>query len=133
MKVLERREEIEHLGASVVVVVHDSPARARAGLLRGLDVPWPVLVDESKEVYRRWGMGRASALRTWLAPRWVFDYAQAVLGRGERLLRPGRDVLQLGGAFVIGADGRVGFAAPQRRLDGRPPVALLLRELEGAG
>ena len=130
MKVLDRREQLEGLGAEVVVVVHDEPERVRRGILHDLDLPFPVLLDESKGSYRAWGLGRASVLRTWLAPRWVGGYARSLFGRGEKLLRPGRDLLQLGGDFVIAPDGTVAFSRPQENLDERPPVGLLVRELK---
>jgi hypothetical protein len=57
-------------------------------------------------------------------------YARLLLG-GERLQRLGRDSLQLGGDFVVGPDGVVAWARPQRA-DDRPPVGVLLVELERA-
>jgi hypothetical protein len=130
VKVLSHRNRIEAAGGLVLAVAFDSPERVRAGLLSGVDDPWPVLIDSDRAAYRRWGLGRASR---WQLARldWVRGYARMLL-RGERLARPGTDVLQLGGDFVVGPDGTVVFAAPQAGFDERPPAGLLVRRLEAA-
>lgn len=127
MKVLSRKRQLDDLGATAVFVVHDDPTLVRNGLLSGLDVPYPVLVDRERAAYRAWGMRRSSVAGVWLDPRVWARYAGLVV-RGERLRRLGADTLQLGGDFVVGSDGIVTYARPQLR-DDRPPVAELLREL----
>ncbi len=130
MKVLSQKQKLDDLGATAVFVVHDDPALVRNGLLSGLDVPYPVLVDGDRAAYRAWGMRRSGVAGVWLDPRVWARYAGLVV-RGERVRRLGRDTLQLGGDFVVGPDGIVTYARPQRR-DDRPPVAELLRELRVA-
>ena len=75
-------------------------------------------------------MARASVARIWLDPRVWLGYAR-LIASGERPRALGRDTLQLGGDFVVGPDGTIVYARPQAR-DDRPPVAVLLRELEAA-
>ncbi|MEA2466949.1 MAG: hypothetical protein QOJ57_1075 [Thermoleophilaceae bacterium] len=130
MKVLSYRDRVEAAGGLVLAVAFDSPERVRAGLLSGVEDPWPVLIDREREAYRRWGLGRASRLAL-LRFDWMRGYARMLL-RGETLARPGSDVLQLGGDFVIGADGTVAFAHAQQGFDDRPPAGLLVRKLEAA-
>jgi hypothetical protein len=131
VKVRGRRERIAATGAVVVIVVHDEAARVRSGLLRDLAPPGPVLVDAEAASYGRWGLRRGS-LRDVYHPRALFRWARLAVRDGASAL-PGRDTLQLGGDFVIDPGGRVAFAAPQRQSDVRPPVGLLLGELERAG
>ena len=130
MKVLHHRDRVERTGRAAVFVVHDHPERVRAGLLRDLDLPWPVLVDLDRVAYHAWGLRRAAFRTVWLDPRVWGRYARLLLA-GQRLQRLGRDSLQLGGDFVIGPDGVVTWARPQRA-DDRPPVGVLLDELERA-
>ncbi len=127
MKVLDQQEKLDALGATVLFVVHDEPERVRRGLLDGLDVPFPVLVDTQRIAYRAWGLRRSSMAGVWLDPRVWLRYA-VLLARGERLRRLGGDTLQLGGDFVVGPDGNVTYARPQRR-DDRPSVIALVNEL----
>jgi hypothetical protein len=126
VKVLSYRDRIETAGGLVLAVVFESPER----MLRGVDDPWPVLIDRDRSVYGSWGLRRASRLRL-LRPGWVLGYAQ-MLARGERLALPGSDVLQLGGDFVVDRDGVVVLAAPQLGFDDRPPAGVLVKALEAA-
>jgi len=130
VKVLGQKARLDEIGAAAVFVVFDAPERVRGGLLRGLDIPFPVLVDADRDAYRAWGLRRSSVAGVWLDPRVWKRYA-ALLVRGERLGLPGTDTLQLGGDFVVDRDGIVTYARPQQR-DDRPPVLALVSELERA-
>lgn len=99
-------------------------------MLRDLQIPYPVLIDRELDAYRRWGLGRAGRARTLLSPQVLEGYAKFLL-RGERL-GGGSQPWQLGGDFVIAADGRVAYSHPQRSVNDRPAVGLLVRELERA-
>ncbi|MGI8902641.1 MAG: AhpC/TSA family protein [Solirubrobacteraceae bacterium] len=128
---LDHRSRIEAAGTAVIVV-HDPPALLGETMLRDLDItgPFAVLVDLEMSAYRAWGLGRASLASTYLVPRVLAFYARRAL-QGERL-HAGTDPRRLGGDFVIDAGGRVSYAHPQAAVDDRPPVGLLVRELERA-
>ena len=130
MKVLGKRDQIEALGATVVFVVHDDAVNIRQGMLRDLDVLFPVLVDLERGAYDAWGLHRSSVAGVWLDPRVWARYAVLLL-HGSPLLRFGGDTLQLGGDFVVDREGRVTYARPQVR-DDRPPVGELVNELASA-
>jgi hypothetical protein len=130
VKVLHHRDRVERAGGTAVFVVHDPPERVRAGLLHDLDLPWPVLVDLDRVAYRAWGLRRAAIRTVWLDPRVWARYGRLLLG-GQRLRRLGSDTLQLGGDFVVDPEGVVTWARPQHA-DDRPPVGVLLDELERA-
>ena len=130
MKVLRYKHRLDEIGASAVFVTFDDPVAVRSGLLAGLEVPYPVLVDRERESYRAWGLRRSSVAGIWLDPRVWARYATLIL-RGERMRRFGSDTLQLGGDFVLDRDGTVVYARPQRR-DDRPPVGELLAALRDA-
>jgi peroxiredoxin len=130
VKVLHYRQRLDAAGGQAVFVVHDPPERVRAGILDGLTVPWPLLVDLDRAAYRAWGLGRARLADIWLSPALWARYARLLAG-GERLRPLGRDTLQLGGDFVVDPAGRIAYARPQRR-DDRPPVGGLLHALEQA-
>lgn len=131
MKVLKRRDRLEAVGGAAVFVVHDEPELVRRTLLAGLDVPFPVLVDLERRAYQAWGLRRGSIFGTWLYPPAWAGYARLLASGRERLRGRGRDTLQLGGDFVVDRAGTIVYARPQQR-DDRPPVAVLLRELERA-
>jgi len=129
VKVLHHSARVDAVGTAVVVV-HDPPQLLGRTMLRDLQIPYPVLIDRELDAYRRWGLGRAGRARTLLSPQVLEGYAKFLL-RGERL-GGGSQPWQLGGDFVIAADGRVAYSHPQRSVDDRPAVGLLVRELERA-
>ncbi len=130
MKVHHQRRRLDELGATALFVVHDDPAFVRRTLLAELEPAYPILVDRDRSAYRAWGLRRAPVWRIWADPRVWFQYAR-LLRQGERIRGRGQDTLQLGGDFVVGPDGVLIYARPQRR-DDRPPVAELVRALETA-
>lgn len=128
MKVRDGWHRWEDIGAVARFVVFDEPDLVRRTLLRDIDVealPFPVLVDRERTTYRDWGLVRARWWGIWLDPN-VYKVYWRLLRSGERLNVAGVDVLQLGGDFVVGSDGRVRYARPQHR-DDRPAVGALLR------
>lgn len=124
MKVCDRAHRLRAAGAEALFVVHDEPDLVRAQLLAGLEVPFPVLVDPERSSYAAWGLTRARWWEVWLDPKVWRGYGR-LLARGERIRGSGKDVLQLGGDFVIAPDRTVAYSRPQRR-DDRPPVGELL-------
>ncbi len=128
MKVLDRRERLGAAGATALFVVFDEPELVRRTMLAGLEVPLPVLVDRKRTAYAAWGCERASPLRIWGDPRVWARYFRVALS-GQRPTRFGADTLQLGGDFVVDAEGVLVYARPQAT-DDRPPVAVLLRAVE---
>jgi len=125
--VIEQQRRLAALNAAAVIVVCDEPDLVRRTMLAGLHPPFPVLVDPERSAYRAWGLRRASAATILFDPK-VWRQYWRLLRSGERWQPAGRDVLQLGGDFVIAPDMTISYARPQRR-DDRPPVGLLLREL----
>src|SRR5262249_59252050 len=97
-------------------------------MLRGVQVPFPILIDADKSAYRRWGMGRTTPLRSFLSPTLTWRYLK-LLWRGERFLGLAPDMLQLGGDFVVDREGRVAFAHAMKDNGDRAPVDRLFEEL----
>ena len=132
MKVRDRHDRLRRAGGQALFVVHDEPDRVRHVLLADLEPPpFPILVDAERRAYTAWGLGRAAWRHIWLDPNVWRQYA-TLLRSGQRIRGAGADVLQLGGDFVVGPDGRLVYARPQRR-DDRPPVGRLLKAVADAG
>lgn len=88
----------------------------------GLD--WPILIDESRDLYHAYGMERGELWHVWGPPAW-WAYIK-LLGRGRRLRRISGDVLQLGGDVLIAPDGTVRFHHVGKGPADRPAVTALL-------
>jgi hypothetical protein len=128
VKVRERWERWAAIDAAAVFVVFDEPGMIRRTMLDGIDpdeLPFPVLVDQERQAYDRWGLARARRRDIWLDPN-VYKVYWRLLRAGEKLRPGGTDVLQLGGDFILAPDGTIAYARPQQR-DDRPPVGELLK------
>ena len=131
MKVLHHRERIEGADGTVLAIGFENLDR----MVRGLDWPWPVLLDEDHATYDRFGLGRAPVTELLKPNGWMRGYVRELRQgnvRGTLLSRPGRDVLQLGGDFVVDREGTIAFAHPSAEIDDRAPVGALVKALTDA-
>ncbi|MDZ7582084.1 MAG: AhpC/TSA family protein [Deltaproteobacteria bacterium] len=105
------------LGAQVVLVELRPPAESRAFAAK-YDVPFPLVSDPAKMVYRKFDLRR---MTPWgfLAPEVVLKGVSA-MARGHHMGLPQGAVRQLPGVFVITTAGRNRFQS-LRRQPGRPP------------
>jgi peroxiredoxin len=123
--VIEQKEEIARIGAEVLLVAYDEPSLLAAKMMRGLEVGYRLLLDPDQKAYARWGLGRTTLARTVLSPSLTWRYVK-LLAQGERFLGLAPDILQLGGDFVVGRDGRIAFAHAMRDNGDRIEVERLL-------
>ena len=124
----QRQAEIEARDA-VVLVIGFEPSRRVGEYCRRHGVPFRCLVDESRTVYRAYGLDRASWLRT-LTPRALAPYIRHAFS--ARLVRRAsdQDVQQRGGDFVVGRDGRIRLAHTSDDPADRPRVDAILAALD---
>ncbi|NJL94695.1 MAG: redoxin domain-containing protein [Anaerolineae bacterium] len=96
------------------------------GWQQALNIPYPLLLDPDRQVYDAYGLGK-SMLNSWNLR--TLSYYGAKLLRGAALHGIQGDPHQLGGDFLVGADGRLLLARPSRDPLDRPEVSALLRAL----
>jgi len=119
--VSDRLDEFE--GAGVVLVTFTPPRNLR-GFRHRLGLRYPVVADETRAVYRAYGLGRGPWWRVW-GPGALLAYARLVRA-GRKLERPTDDTLQLGGDFVVDGGGRLAYTYRSTAPDDRPPVDELI-------
>lgn len=118
------RDQLDRFGPlSVAAVTFGDPSRLAAHR-RHLGLPFPLLADPDRELYRRFDFGRGSLFEVW-SPGTMITYAR-LLRRGRRLERPTEDTRQLGGDLVIGPDGTLAAIFRPRSPDDRPTVQQLI-------
>jgi AhpC/TSA antioxidant enzyme len=105
--------------ASVVLITFTRQRNLRA-FRRLLELSYPVLADETRSVYRAYGLGRGHWWRIW-SWRTLRTYGR-LLRAGHRLRRPTEDTRQLGGDFVVDPGGRIAYSYRSRTPDDRPSV-----------
>lgn len=122
------RDHINRFGDAAVAVVTFAEAERLAAYQRHLAVPFPLLSDPDRRLYRLLGAGRAPARQVW---SWgTMAMYGRLLRRGRRLQRPTEDTRQLGADAVIGRDGRLRYLALPSSPDRRPPIDELVAALD---
>jgi peroxiredoxin len=119
----EHEDELAGLGVRVLVIAFEAGPVTQA-YVRETDLRWPLLVDESRELYVHYGMMRASWWRIW-GPATLWAYGKLIL-RGRRPKKSGGDVSQLGGDVLIDPDGVVALQHVEVGPADRPAVQMVL-------
>ncbi len=114
--------KIESLNARLVVVSFGLATQARAWLDE-TGASFTLLLDPERAAYRAYGLEHSLA-RSWGMRVWL-RYAQLLLaGRQWRGIQG--DSAQLGGDFIVDANGLIRLAHPSRDPTDRPPTSQLL-------
>ena len=119
----EHEDEIDALGIKLLVITFEVGPVAMA-YVEDSGLPWPLLLDESRELYAAYGMHRGK-WRDILGPASWSVYAK-LLARGRRLQRSSGDLQQLGGDVLIDPQGIVRLHHVGSGPADRPAVSLLL-------
>ncbi len=109
----------------MLVVVSAEPVDQIAPVARREGWTGPVLADPDRHAYQAYGLGRLPWHRV-ITAKTIILYAGFFL-RGRLPGRPGQDVMQQGGDFIVDGEGIVRFAYAGRSSDDRPPVDALIR------
>ena len=101
------RDHLDRFGdARIAVVTFATPERL-AAYRRHLDLPFDVVADPDRQLYRLLGAERGSTRQVW-SPGTIRMYARLIRA-GRRLRRPTEDIRQLGADAVIGRDGSLRY------------------------
>jgi hypothetical protein len=119
----QQEQQFNDLQVQVLVITFETGPMAEA-YVRRTGLPWPLLVDQSRQLYEGYGMLRG---RWWdiYGPASWWLYAK-LLVQGRRLRRPTDDVHQLGGDVLIDPAGIVRLHHIGRGPADRPEVSRLL-------
>lgn len=125
--VRDRLDEVGD-GTEIVLVTFTDQAHAES-YQSSNDVPFPVLIDKDRLAYRAFGLGRGSLWRVW-GWRALRSYIEILRVSGLRgLHRPIEDSRQLGGDFIVDADGTLAWTFYGEGPDDRPSVDELVAAL----
>ncbi|MFQ5859708.1 MAG: SelL-related redox protein [Anaerolineae bacterium] len=121
----QQQDQLSRLNTRVLVISFGTEYWARAWL-EETGAPFPLLLDPQRSVYRAYGLER-SLLRSWnIRTMWL--YVRLLLsGRKWRGIRG--DSAQLGGDFIVDADGIVRLAYRSHDPTDRPATQALLDAL----
>ena len=91
-------------------------------------LPWPLLVDDTRETYRNYGMLSASYWDVW-GPKTWWAYLKEII-KGKKLRKSEGDIFQRGGDVLIGPGGTVHLHHIGSGPADRPTVVTLLNKID---
>ena len=125
----ERLPDFSRYGTEILLVSF-GPIQQIEGFRQRLGLPFPVAADPERRAYQAYGVEKASFLQVW-SPRVVWKYLTLVLrGKKPQTKNQEEDVYQLGGDFLVDAQGRILFAHVSKGPVDRPAVFDILNALE---
>ena len=101
------KKSIEKAGAQVVLVGMGTPSES-AEFAAKFNVPFPIVADPEKKLYRKFELKRMSTLG-FLSPSVALKGVAAIVG-GHGIGMPQGDVRQLPGVFIIDTAGQIVFS-----------------------
>ena len=119
----QHEKELDELDLGVKVVSFDADALALA-YVRESELPWPLLLDVDKRLYREYGMTRGSWWRIY-GPVSIWNYLKLFM-QGKKPGKPGEDWRQLGGDVLIDPQGTVRILYVSTSPHDRPSVNSIL-------
>ena len=120
--------EIEARQGAVLAVSFESRQRV-SQLSRQMQLPFPILSDPQRDVYRAYGLAGGTVLSL-LAPGTIWAYVK-LLARGNWYHFGKSDLRQMGGDFVVDAGGLVAYEFRSASPHQRPAVEELMAVLDG--
>ena len=124
----QQYSEIKAKGAEVVAISFE-PRDRLFQLTRQLQLPFPVLSDPERDVYFAYSLSRGSLLRIF-SPRTIWTYLKH-FARQRRYEHAASDWRQIGGDFILDAEGSVLYEFRGQTPSDRPSVASLIAALGG--
>jgi peroxiredoxin len=100
----DQEDELVRLNVKVVVVTFENDYLARC-YVEDTALRWPVLVDDTREVYKSYGMLDASFWDVWGLKTWQVYFREIL--KGNKPKKSQGDIYQRGGDVLIDPDGIV--------------------------
>jgi alkyl hydroperoxide reductase subunit AhpC len=123
----EQEDQFSRRNARIAVVTFENDFFARQ-YVADTGLSWPLLVDETRDTYRNYGMLAASFWDIWGLKSWQ-AYLRALL-RGEKLQPSAGDIYQRGGDVLIDPKGIVRLHHIGEGPADRPGVETILRGID---
>lgn len=122
------RDHLDSFGdARIAVVTFAAPERL-AAYRDHLNVPFSILTDVERALYRLLGAERGTNRQVWSLGT-LRMYAR-LLRKGRRLKRPTEDIHQLGADAIVGRNGVLRYLSLPTTPDARPPISELVDALD---
>ncbi len=119
--------ELQALSVDALAVTF-TPAVRLKSFEQEMALPFPIVSDPDFAGYKTFELGRAGVLK-FLRPDVIWRFLRMMFGGWKpRMPTAGDDVRQLGGDFLLDAQGRLRFAHPSSDPTDHPSNAMLLEQ-----
>jgi hypothetical protein len=125
----DREKELTRRNVKIAVVTFENNFLAR-DYVADTSLTWPLLVDDTRETYRKYGMLSASFWDIW-GPKTWWAYLKQVM-KGERLRKSEGDIYQRGGDVLIDPNGIVSLHHVGAGPADRPAIRTILNKVHSA-
>lgn len=122
----DRYPEIQAAGADAAAIGMGWPAAA-AAFKEEFDIPFPLIVDHTKQTYRALEMQRGT-LWDVVGPKVWLRFAKGLMG-GHGVGKPKQDPLQMGGTIVVKPGGETPLVHRARSAEENVPLEDVLGAL----
>jgi hypothetical protein len=122
----DHEEELNALNVKIVVVTFENDYFARL-YVQDTALTWPLLIDESRETFRKYGMLAASFWDIWGPKTWMVYLRE--IRKGKKLVKSEGDIYQRGGDVLIDPDGIVQLHHVGEGPADRPDVESILQAI----
>lgn len=124
------RDRLDELDGASVAAVTFAPQPDLGAHRAHLALPFPLLTDPERSIYSQFGIGRGSFSEIWSLG--TLKMYGRLMRAGWRPRAPVQDTRQLGGDFVIDAQGKLTAAFLPRSPDSRPSIDSLVSAVSRA-
>lgn len=122
------RDHLVQFGDATIAVVTFAAPERLAAYRQHLNLPFPILADTERTLYRLLGAERGTNRQVWSLGT-LRMYAR-LLRQGRHLRRPTEDIHQLGADAIVGRNGVLRYLSLPATPDARPPIRDLLKALD---
>jgi peroxiredoxin len=122
----DHEENLRKRNVKVVVVTFEAPLLSQI-YVKENSQDWPLIIDETRELYRSYGMFSSSFWDIWGPKTWV-AYLRAILN-GYKIKKSESDVKQRGGDVLIDPDGIIQLHYIGRGPADRPSVEMIIQRI----
>jgi hypothetical protein len=122
----DHEDEFTKRNAKIAVVTFENDFFAR-NYAAETSLTWPLLVDDTREIYRSYGMLSASYWDVW-GPKTWWVYLKQVM-KGARLRKPEGDIYQRGGDVLIDPTGIVSLHHVGAGPADRPAIETIMNKI----
>ena len=122
------RDHLDQFGDARIAVVTFATSERLAVYRQHLRLPFDVVADVDRRLYRLLGAERGTNRQVWSAGT-IRMYVRLIRA-GRRLRRPTEDIHQLGADAVFGRGGRLRYISLPSTPDARPPISDLIAALD---